>query len=870
MNRAIIEFVHVAARAGLSAIRAARILWLAAAALSAQPNLSLEGNWQGSFQGEGTPATMLVRVTRGSDGALSGTIDSSEYGASGLRLSAVVQDGARVRLELSGFDIKFEGALAGDRIDGRWTGQTVTPFVFHRTTATALPAAKASAAGQVVDLRQYQAVIANPKDWMDASGVQVPIPPSEHPRLYLRSRDLNDLRRRVEHPVLKPVWTSMQKHAPDNAQIRLEVDAIRYLLSGDAELAKRTVADALTTLEQANYDKSVQDISRAIGRMMVTGAIVYDWCYPVLTAADKQRFIAQQVRLARQMETGYPPYNGSYLTGHGSEWMIMRDMLSAGIAIYDEFPEMYRHAANRFFQGHLPARNFWYAGHAFHQGSAYAETRVSSELYPLFIFDRMGFGNVYNPSQQFVPYSWIYMRRPDGQLLRSGDGQSKEPKLRSLLVASYYGDGYVLGDYLRSPGVGSMNEIFELLWRDPDLKPLAVTDLPLVRYMGSPYGWMVARTGWDAESVIAEMKVNIYNFGNHQHLDAGAFQIYHKGPLAIDSGIYEGASGGYGSPHHTNYYQRTIAHNSLLIYDPNEKFPWRGKVEAHNDGGQRRPNNGRETSRLEDLLTRGYKTAEVLGEDFGPDPVKPAYAYLKGDITAAYSDKVREVKRSFVFVNARPAALIVFDKVVARDPAFKKFWLLHSMEEPRISGQSTVVSLSERGWTGRLVNTTLLPEAGNTEIATVGGPGKEFWVFGENYPDHPRGGDPKEFEIGAWRVEVSPRVSSATDYFLNAMLVTDSGSHELPAVERLAAGHLTGVRIGSRVVWFSSESERAGHPLAFQMDGAGAMQYLITDLAEGTWQVWRDGNVVIPAATVSAGAGTLYFEGPPGKYELRR
>ena len=55
--------------------------------------------------------------------------------------------------------------------------------------------------------------------------------------------------------------------------------------------------------------------------------------------------------------------------------------------------------------------------------------------------------------------------------------------------------------------------------------------------MGLPYGWMIARTGWDDESVIAEMKVNVYNFNNHQHLDAGAFQIYYKGPLAIDSGL---------------------------------------------------------------------------------------------------------------------------------------------------------------------------------------------------------------------------------------------------------------------------------------------------------------------------------------------
>lgn len=48
--------------------------------------------------------------------------------------------------------------------------------------------------------------------------------------------------------------------------------------------------------------------------------------------------------------------------------------------------------------------------------------------------------------------------------------------------------------------------IYELLWRDYDLKGKAPDDLPLTRYSGTPYGWMIARTGWDANSVIAEMK----------------------------------------------------------------------------------------------------------------------------------------------------------------------------------------------------------------------------------------------------------------------------------------------------------------------------------------------------------------------------
>lgn len=701
-----------------------------------------------------------------------------------------------------------------------------------------------------------------------AADVAIPAVPKVHPRLYLAARYAAELDGRTKHPVLAPVWKSLLDAGQKNAQIRVETDALRYLMNHDDVLGKRTIADALKLLEEAKYPADVQDITRPIGRMMVTGSVVYDWCYGLLTAEQKQAFIAQLVRLAKELECGYPPREVGSVTGHGSEWMIMRDMLSAGIAIHDEYPEMYRLAAERIFKQYIPARNFWYPGHAFHQGSAYAETRFSSDMYPLFIFDRMGAGNIFNPAQRYVPYSWIYMRRPDGQLLRSGDGQSREPKLRSLLSASYYGDGYVLSDYLRTPGIDPMNRLFEFLWRDPDLKPLPVTDLPLSRYFGFPYGWMVARSGWDANSVIAEMKVNIYNFTNHQHNDAGAFQVFYNGPLAIDSGLYDS----YGTAHHSNYYKRTIAHNTLLIYDPDEKFARSNKVEYRNDGGQRLPNGWREPGTLEKLMDGGYKTGTVLGQGFGPDARTPQYTYLKGDLTEAYGSKVKEVQRGFVFWNLAgtqvPAALIVFDRVVSTNPAFKKYWLLHTMEEPVINGPSSLVSLSQRGWTGRMSHTVLLPEQSNAEVAKVGGPGKEFWVFGENFPIKPKAGRGSDFEIGDWRIELSPKQASASDQFLNVMQVLGEGGKALP-VERLDAEEFVGVRVADRVTWFHRDGRRTDQPFTFTLGGSGMARVLVTDLNAGTWQILRDGRVVQPSAKVNADAGTLYFEGPPGKYQLK-
>ena len=461
--------------------------------------------------------------------------------------------------------------------------------------------------------------------WQEFGGIRIPVPPAEHPRLYLRGEHVAALAQRLEHPALESAVRRLREQAKGSEQMRVEWDALHYLVSRDALLGRKTIETVLRLLRDCELP-DIQDGCRVTGRMMVTGAIAYDWCYELLSAEEKQAFIRELVRLAKTQECGYPPTHQGSVTGHSSEAMIMRDMLSAGIAIYDEYPEMYRLAAGRFFREHLPVRNWLYSGHAYHQGDSYGPHRFSWDTYPLWIFDRLGAGNVYNPEQRFVPYLWIYTTRPDGQRLRAGDTfASSAPRGRpwstyvgTLLTASYYGDGVVLDQY-RAAGRQrrQRDHLRSALARrgagthpDQHAAAVALFRLPL-RLDGRPY-----RLG--RRRVIAEMKINEYNFVNHQHLDAGAFQIYYKGALAIDSGLYSGSSGAYGSPHCMNYYWRTIAHNSLLIHDPQETF---GRDGYGNDGGQRLPNRRSEARDLSVLLQpeNGYRTGQVLAHGFGPD-----------------------------------------------------------------------------------------------------------------------------------------------------------------------------------------------------------------------------------------------------------
>ncbi|MBI5766821.1 MAG: heparinase II/III family protein [Verrucomicrobia bacterium] len=723
--------------------------------------------------------------------------------------------------------------------------------------------------------------------FLRAADPAIPVPPPEHPRLYLRATDVAKLPQRLAHPVLAPVVARLERNAARSPQARVEWQALQQLVRPDATQARIIIADTLALLKKCELADR-QDACRETGRMMVTGAIVYDWLYARLTAEDRRTFITELVRLAKTQECGYPPTRGGSVTGHASEAMIMRDMISAGIAIHDEEPEMYRLAAGRFFREHRPARNWFYPGGAYHQGDSYGAHRYSWDLFPLFIFDRLGAGNVYNAAQRFVPYLWVYTTRPDGQRLRAGDtfkhstpwGQPWNEFGGTLLTASYYGDGVLLSHALKQDGANSLEPIFELLWRDPDLPSQPVASLPLSRYFGSPFGWMVARTGWGEDAVIAELKINEYNFANHQHLDAGAFQLYARGALALDSGLYEGgSSGNYGSPHHKNYYWRTIAHNSLLVYDPAEKFSSKG--DYGNDGGQRLPRHTRsEAATLEALLApdNGYRTGRVLAHGFGPDAQAPAYTLLQGDITAAYSKKVSAVTRSFVFLNLKntrvPAALIVFDRVVSADPAFRKFWLLHAQEEPRIDGPRATVNRTEHDARGQLNLDVLLPAADNADLQKIGGRGKEYWVFGTNWANDvdPAREARTSHETGVWRLELSPKHAAAEDLFLTVMQTTDRTSPARLPVQRIDAGERVGCVLTSDdatwLVLLRKDNARSAERVAFTAPSAKRCRMLLTDLAPGRWEARRAGAGEVVAFSVELDSGAGWLEGAAGDWSV--
>jgi heparin/heparan-sulfate lyase len=247
--------------------------------------------------------------------------------------------------------------------------------------------------------------------------------------------------------------------------------------------------------------------------------------------------------------------------------------------------------------------------------------------------------------------------------------------------------------------------------------------------------------------------------GGHQHLDANSFIISRYAPLAIDSGVraYDITRG--------NYYARTIAHNTVTVYDPKEKFPggtWGGSENevVANDGGHVY---GGGADMPADFVENGpANRGRILAFLH-----KPEYTYVVGDATRYFRpEKVKEHQRAFLHV--QPDLFIVFDRVEASDPNFKKRWLLHTEAKPEVKGPFVTV----RNGDGVLLCTTLLPA--DPEVVVVepvvladrnAVPKVDVTAYPPGYPNQ-------------WRIEVSPKSASARDYFLHVLCVPTKGVEE--------------------------------------------------------------------------------------------
>jgi hypothetical protein len=588
-------------------------------------------------------------------------------------------------------------------------------------------------------------------------------------------------------------------------------------------------------------------------------ALAFDWLYehPDFDAALKDR-IAQQLLDGAIATAATPdlqhPEQASY---HNYTTRFLGLTTFAICTVAKRRPhnvrvEDLRDKSARAFQNILQVSNLVSPNGSYHESMDYM--RISYvPMAMLAELQRTTTG--VDPALRFCTYrsftdTYLYKLLPDGTPSREGDNEYPILDDRDTAVLGYavnrFKNPYAAW-LLRDSGFAVKKwalPILDFLWNDLDVAPRnpSVThpeELPRYRYF-SGVDQVVFRKEWNANATRIEFDCGPY-LAKHQHLDRNHFTIFHRGYLAIDSGADYTESE---SPHYLNYYRRTIAHNTMLVYDPKEHFFWsENVVQAANDGGQRMDSSRfwnsvrslEDWEKTRDIWDIGH--LKIVDNVDAPDG-QGGYHYALGDATRAYSPhKLRCFTRQLLYLPGMDV-LLVFDRVVSTDPAFRKTWLLHGVNMPWIEGDGTPAGNGEESFGnagrfrlqeggGEILVHTLLPAKHVT--ARRGGAGYEFWTPGDakggawgsgrNWPLEPAEGgplptDPEELAMwkafwgketdkiersnrrnvvpGAWRIEVSPAQPQLEDHFLHVFEIGDRGKTGRLRVELLHGDGIAG------------------------------------------------------------------------------
>ena len=730
-------------------------------------------------------------------------------------------------------------------------------------------------------------------------------PPEDHPRVLFRSDDVEKIRENLNHPnhaAAKELLDTLMDDRTITGDTtgkydekllrRIEAFAFDYAINGNKESGEIAVAAIIKYIDTVNVSGQA---TRYGGAVIFRTSEVYDWCYDLLSTAQKAKIIAKCEEFANGTEIKWPPYAQGSLAGHGAEAQLLRDMLTFAVATYNERPDIWETVGGRFFEDYVDGRDFFNKGHYALQGDSYGLYRHRWDLWSNLIIKGMGYPSPYNEEDlSKVSYSHVYLRRPDGQYMRDGDTSEDTSNSMWRLWLGNYAQTYVLdANFGNDPHLKDMayaidpygdpaedgSPIAFLVADDPELGRASVSNLPKSMYFPAPAaGIMIARTGFDygadSDDVICEMKVGGVKMNGHQHYDCGHFQIYYKGILASDSGVYQGLQqdnnyGGtsFNAEHRTLYMIRTIAHNSMLIYDPAES-DGTGDYTDVMDGGQKTHGSGREPwdfKTIEEDYDSWY-AAEVEAQEIDPEnPVTPEYTYIKGDLKRAYSNKIREFKRSFMFFNLEdsevPAALVVFDKVTSSNKTFKKTWLLHGLEKPEVNGNQTVFRrtyespVTPSRYNGKMIVDTMLPAKDDANIEIVGGE-EEGWslVNGVDYTGYKAASHVDEGNT--YRMELSPKTEKETDYFLNVIQVSDNDKNYYLKPTMLETNLFYGAVIKDRAVLFSKSGTKVTSD--FAVNFPQKVKATVCDVKAGEWQVTADGEA--KSVVASEDGGVLSFE----------
>ena len=660
-------------------------------------------------------------------------------------------------------------------------------------------------------------------------------------------------------------WDWSSQYAKDEAvftilMFKLKQDSLS--LKRCRFLAQQTI-DTLSSVDYASlafYDKE------AFVRLFSdVGSLLIDWCYDQLPDTMLHELVRAQYSMNHEFMNFFilSSAGNSYVSSHNA-WNCVYTNQNA-LALYgaagldslqnDTVQQWYEAVYDKWINGFLPCYGYYRDDDGgWNWGAAYSMWSLVDQFQ---LFDNMLTGTGKNfyydlPWVQNSINQYWYFIQPDEWCIHSGDGNTFVAGDRVIYRhATLFNDPrsrWLAQKYSTPQYYYSTPYVFQkLLYKDFTI-PDTLHPNPPLDWWSDKTGLAVSRTSWDSSAVMTTFFNSPSKRAAHEHRDNNSFTLFKNKPLLIDAGTYDT----YAGSHYLNYYQRTIAHNSICVFDSTEVYTNFGQP-ASNDGGQ-----------IESYALQNYNDIFLPQNQRGAWIKYAAgadYQYIISDAQLSYdTTKLDFFRRRFLFL--KPSKVIVLDHVHLKNTANKQRdakWIAHFVQRPDINGN--VINTEVAGHietfdgsdyitvngNGSAAIRTLLPDTSTATL--IGGNGFEYWVNDSNYlPLYPP--DSIHGTPGKWRVEVRPVAGTDSLVFFHTIAIVDSTS----GINAGGFAHQNDYSLGAdwddTLFYFSAKGDTGlVYHVFYNVSGSRTIGLFAADLTAGIYSVKIDGVTTATVAT---------------------
>ncbi len=662
-----------------------------------------------------------------------------------------------------------------------------------------------------------------------------------------------------------------------------------YKINNDSTALKRCrflidkINERLDTMN-FNYQSwyAFEDLARSTADV---GGMLYDWCYDNLPIAQRQHFAQNLYRLDSYFMNHYilSSAGTAYVTGHNiwnvyyaNQYALVLDSAADLTQLQRDtvrgwYQVSYDKAANEI----LPVAGYYRDDDGgWNWTAAYSMWSLVDE-FQFFENMRIATGKNFYTDLPWIHNSinqYWYFLQPDNYTINWGDGYSNVQGDRVIYRhAQIYNDprSLWLAQYWSLPA--------NITWTVPRYQLLMYKDfsMPTVTKPDIAHDWFsdktglsVSRTGWNDTASLVWMYNAPTKKAGHEHRDNNTFCIYKNGPQINNSGYYNS----YGDTHYTNYYMRTIATNSVCVFDSTDVYSNWG-VGVSNDGGQ---NESPTLMNFSNIFSPAAQKGRWELWGAGTD-----YCYTITDAEQSYDTaKLDRFRRRVLFY--KPNQVIVLDhlhlKNITTHQRDAKF-ILHFQKQPTISGSiiNTAVTnhietftghdILQTNGRGNVAVRTLLPA--NATTTRIGGNGYEFYVNGVNYPE---GGitDSTHTTTGNWRIEVSPTTVTDSLIFLHTIAIGDSTNVSVAGGVGQQNNYTIGVDWTNTLFFFNAQGDtNSTYQVMNNVPGGRTVKIFGGDLVPTMlYDVLVDNNVVSSHTTDTVGVLETTITLGPGNHKV--